>query len=229
MRNQSADTIENIVKIVDAMKDGVLKGNVVGSHHLSIRDQDILFTHSGIRPDFFKYLKIYDIENSIDIAAYINRKLTESIKACGDNNYQCQLDDEVFEAGKDRGGSHIGGPFWTDFSVISKAAENLRTPPDMIQVVGHSAAHCYDPRRLGMHPLPTEPGCEKGLIRVSNALAAVCVDGGMYMGARSFLEISPQGRFRAWERKYEDDDVDSMMSQTTPQWVVRDLTAEVCE
>jgi hypothetical protein len=51
----------------------------------------------------------------------------------------------------------------------------------------------------------------------------------MYMGARSFLEISPQGRFRAWERKYDEGDFDGMQSQTTPQWVMRDLTAEVCD
>ena len=51
----------------------------------------------------------------------------------------CSFADPLFEAGPDRGGSDIGGPFWTDFSVLTKAAEQREASfAQIVQVVGHS-------------------------------------------------------------------------------------------
>ena len=65
-------------------------------------------------------------------------------------------------------------------------------------VVGHSAANCYslDNWQFGTHPKLNENACSQGLIRAvaspSGNSAAICVDGGMYMGARSFLTIEDE-------------------------------------
>lgn len=66
-------------------------------------------------------------------------------------------------------------------------------------VVGHSAANCYsiDNWNFGTHPMREDNACSQGLIRTTTSpsgnSAAICVDGGMYMGARSFLMIDDVG------------------------------------
>jgi hypothetical protein len=50
-------------------------------------------------------------------------------------------------------------------------------------------AYCYDPRNPEVHPPETQAECSLGLIRPSTELRSVCVDGGMYAGAREYLEI----------------------------------------
>lgn len=87
------------------MKDGIRSGKVLGSYFHSINDQNILFTHSGLRPDFIKYLNLnYNLNQPHEYASYINGKLLERVNECGDS-YKCQFNDEVFQAGRDRGGS----------------------------------------------------------------------------------------------------------------------------
>lgn len=86
-------------------------------------------------------------------------------------------------------------------------------------VVGHTMAFCYDPRSPGKHPSDYVAECALGLIRPSTRLQSVCVDGGMYAGARAFLEITPQGRYISYERRGDP--------ATTP-WKARDLTREAC-
>jgi hypothetical protein len=61
----------------------------------------------------------------------------------------------------------------------------LRT--DMMQIVGHTASHCVD----------GEDDC----IRSTEHSSAICVDGGMYLGSRSYLEILPEGKILAHEKK----------------------------
>jgi hypothetical protein len=66
--------------------------------------------------------------------------------------------EELFEAGPERGGRHIGGPFWTDFKVLQKEYDQQHASSsgvsggsgtgvegdvamEMMQVVGHTAQH----------------------------------------------------------------------------------------
>jgi hypothetical protein len=60
-------------------------------------------------------------------------------------------------------------------------------------------------------------GCEKGLIRTTQGFASVCVDGGMYLGARTYLEISSSGDFYA----HEEDGA-------SEEWHTRNLIDGIC-
>ena len=85
-------------------------------------------------------------------------------------------------------------------------------------VVGHSVAECYRQHFGENEPALDSAGCGKGLIRKTPGFASVCVDGGMYLGARSYLEISSAGEFIA----HEEDGVSEI-------WQYRNLIDEVCK
>lgn len=81
-------------------------------------------------------------------------------------------------------------------------------------------AYCYNPSKPGVHPPIQQAECNLGLVRRSVNLVGVCVDGGMYLGARAYLEISDvDGHFRSYQRMGEAGKTD---------WAVHDFTAEVC-
>ncbi len=88
-----------------------------------------------------------------------------------------------------------------------------------VLVVGHTMAFCYQKRQPGIHPPDAQAECSLGLVRPTNDLSAVCVDGGMYLGARAYLEIGLDGHMRAYERRGEEHKV---------AWKVKDLTEETC-
>ena len=89
----------------------------------------------------------------------------------------------------------------------------------IIRVVGHTMAWCYYRRYPGIHPPLSQAECNLGLIRSSEDLSAICVDGGMYLGARAFLEITSYGNFIAYERRGP--------ANLTP-WIARNLTDIIC-
>ncbi len=90
-------------------------------------------------------------------------------------------------------------------------------------------AFCYDPRRIGVHPPSSQAECSDGLIRPTLGLQAVCVDGGMYAGARAFLEIDPNGYFIAHQLIAEKVGATVFFSgETQTKWVTRNLTLEMC-
>mmetsp|Transcript_25384 Transcript_25384/g.42311 ORF Transcript_25384/g.42311 Transcript_25384/m.42311 type:complete len:492 (-) Transcript_25384:70-1545(-) len=134
------------------------------------------------------------------IAEYINSILTNQIKIC--RQFPCsKFTNQVFDAGPDRGGTGIGGPLWVDFSTLEATAEQQLHPRHFLQVVGHTMAYCYDPRRPGVHPPILQAECSLGLVRATAGLYSVCVDGGMYLGGRTFLEIGGRdAHFRAYQR-----------------------------
>ena len=52
-----------------------------------------------------------------------------------------------------------------------------------------------------MHPPEDQAECSLGLVRASPHMLGVCVDGGMYLGARAYLEIDEaQGAFVSHQR-----------------------------
>lgn len=85
---------------------------------------------------------------------------------------------EVFAAGPERGGRSMGGPFWTDFSVVAAIAPGSAPALEAVtQVVGHSAADCDVADASACQPIRASP-------------FALAVDGAMYWGNRAFLEVT---------------------------------------
>ena len=80
-------------------------------------------------------------------------------------------------------------------------------------------AYCYDPRYPDVHPPDSQAECILGLTRATADLSAVCVDGGMYLGARTFLEIGTDNHFRAYERRGAEGKV---------PWKMTDFTKDLC-
>lgn len=87
--------------------------------------------------------------------------------------------------------------------------------PGVMQVVGHSMAHCYAYKheRTGTHPKSTDNQCGKGLIRhatsPSGDVNGICIDAGMYLGGRAYLTLESAGEygavtFAAHERGFAD-------------------------
>lgn len=82
-------------------------------------------------------------------------------------------------------------------------------------------AFCYDPRTPGVHPPDSVAECGHGLIRGTADLSSICVDGGMYAGARSFLEITPAGHLVSHELRPEE-------GSGAVVWRRRDLSERLC-
>jgi hypothetical protein len=135
----------------------------------------LLISHAGLRNEMIKYINHTDIDL---LSTYINNKLLEVIDKCKDDNIKCSFKHEVFLAGKERGGTNIGGLTWTDFSIfLSQQQESI---PIFHQIVGHS-----------IHDR----------IRTSNFLSVIDVDMGMqYSKRRGFLKINENAKFLAYEK-----------------------------
>lgn len=154
------------------------------------------------------------------ITAYTNSILLESVSSCRTFPCQTAFADELFEAGPDRGGKKLGGPLWTDFSTLERADEEGEGPMDFVQVVGHSMAGCYHPKYPGVTPPLGFRDCGRGLVRASRNMRTVCVDGGMYLGARAFLQIDSRGGRMTAHQRYGDE--------VTVPWETFDLTRATC-
>jgi hypothetical protein len=81
-------------------------------------------------------------------------------------------------------------------------------------------AWCYNPRSPGTHPPEEQAECSLGLVRPSSHLLGVCVDGGMYLGARAYLEIDEATGAFVGHQRFGD-------RENTP-WEQRDFSAEAC-
>ena len=97
----------------------------------------------------FREMTGVDVTNPEHLEDFVNRKVLQHADASvcnqpgkgevGRSFLHCTFHDKLFEAGPDRGGSDIGGPFWTDFTVLAKAAEQQESSfAQIIQVVGHT-------------------------------------------------------------------------------------------
>lgn len=231
-RNAKTDTRENVMAIVRMLVDDIMTGLVVGAYVHRISDVPVMFVHAGFSPAYYNHLQSTSTTRKDDkpllsspnptpeeLALYVNGVLNETTVGC--EHFPCYktYTDEVFGAGPDRGGTGVGGPLWTDFSILQQADELGTGPQDFVQVVGHSMAWCYSPQTPDQHPPMEAYECSHGLVRPSRNLRSVCVDGGMYLGARAFLEIEGSSGHFVSHQRFGDE--------TTP-WVVRDLTEEAC-
>ena len=190
-RNRLTDTPEKINDILADMKARVLKGAIKGAHHYLMGNQSVVFVHGGIREDMARYLlkhaqPPHDDHKpaAVTLVNTINKQLVDAVKKCEHHTLVCRLTSEVFEAGADRGGDRIGGPFWTDFTVLEKESQDRQQNQDgdfivtsFIQVVGHTA--------------------RKNLFRHTVDFTAMCIDAGLYQGSKFYFEITKEGHFVA--------------------------------
>ena len=218
MRHTKADTQERVLDIVRRMKNQINLGALVGAHVVEVNSVPLLFVHAGYRRS---YLDSSEIKNAHGLAGKFNSVLGDVIRSCSNRDWKkCPFDlyeGELFQAGPERGGSHLGGPLWTDFKVLEEDdIKNGRSssPFPFIQIVGHSAAYCDDGDDSNGFP---DMGHCPELIRATVDVEAVCVDGGMTYGTRSFLEIvKDSGALLAHEKEGLSD-----------AWKVRKLNSEL--
>ncbi len=135
-RNKKADTKAKVTKLVDDLKDSISSGTVRGSYHTQLHGEDILFVHAGFRRKMkAMILPKSGVENEAAfLANYVQTALRNEVQKClGSGTFCSSLKGEVFGAGPERGGRSVGGPFWTDYSVIH-SEESDRPSKSMIQV-----------------------------------------------------------------------------------------------
>ena len=231
-RNKKHDTQKRTLALIQLMKEELCGGVVKGSHALTIpaTGRDLLFVHAGLRPDMMTELLrkaamqgldtdpsgyTYTSQNisSSVVSSWINTETRDDACACLDIPSkdgmitQCPLNTPLYSAGSDRGGTGIGGVFWTDFRTLLALGHETKYRqaqpfPTFGQVVGHTA--------------------QPGSIRHTHGLSVICIDGGMQWGGRTYLEITPTGRFKAHEQVIVTD----LGAQVVGgEWMVRDLTA----
>lgn len=131
----------------------------------------LLFTHAGFRPAMLSRVGNIGKVTASALADFVDRSLLNAVE-------KGEFDADVFSAGPDRRGSGVGGPFWTDFSVLQQASS---LPKGIIQVVGHSAARCKATQNARCEP-----------VRARADLKAICVDAGLseaYASNRAYLDI----------------------------------------
>ena len=145
MRNREADTREKVFTIVEKLKGGIHDGSIVASHVERLQGVPVLFVHAGFRREMMQHIVSQHAlprATADSISDTLTRLLVEATKDCRDTGSSCRLSDMVFHAGPDRGGSGIGGPFWTDFKVIKEETgsgkgefyEHVTDDPDIMQV-----------------------------------------------------------------------------------------------
>jgi hypothetical protein len=234
---------------VKRMKAGILKGDIRGAFAHRVRGLPLLFVHAGLRPAMTSLI-IKSIEkstgatiqvNSTDshqrLVDYINNKVANVLALCPDtspanmtNLKRCKFGDWLFMAGPERGDrGNIGGPFWTDYSVLEGVDKDILAHDEVplkapltpfVQIVGHSI--------------------HRGKVKYSSLLGSICVDAGMYIGGRAFLEITPDARFISYEKglgqgqgQGQGQSVGTGTGTGTGtglhQWARRDISSEVCD
>jgi hypothetical protein len=110
-RHKVADTRTKISNFVKYTKDDILQKKVLGAYVHILNRIPILFVHAGYSQAFLYHLKktkAVDVINAKTIANYTNTMLQKSMQKC--RKFPCQMTEEVFEAGPDRGGKGVGGP-----------------------------------------------------------------------------------------------------------------------
>ena len=137
MRNKNADTKEKVAKLVGSLKDSISSGIVRAGYHRTVHGEELLFIHAGYRKKM-KSRVLKDKISTASEAAYLvnfadNALQSEVRKCLGQGTFCPEFKNELFGAGPERGGKAIGGPFWTDYSVIH-SEETEQASDSMIQV-----------------------------------------------------------------------------------------------
>lgn len=222
-------------RLVSNWTDEVLAGHVRGAWATG----PILFVHAGLRPAMLDRLMLRGFDGELGftslpnatlasrVADRISVALAAAVGKCARSNettatarrHCLTLSDrnELFSAGPDRRGRGLGGPFWTDWSVLRRAAPTTSWmasksefdqwiwPParvtrgtDAISLLEPSESNTFiqivghTPARCNArHDERCEP------IRARSDLAAVVADAGIsehYGGNRAYVTILPEMR-----------------------------------
>jgi hypothetical protein len=111
-RHKVADTRQRVEASIRLIVEDILSGKMVAAKVIRHRNNiPIMFVHAGFNNNFLNYLynTVLEDHSPESIAQYTNRILRDTTARCP--HFPCnQFNDEVFEAGPDRGGSGIGGP-----------------------------------------------------------------------------------------------------------------------
>jgi hypothetical protein len=180
-----------------------------------------MFVHAGFRKDMIRFMKQrYSIEGTPQqLSSVINQAMRDVITSQV-HAITVALPrgkgEEIFEAGPERGGRNIGGPFWTDFKVLQKefsssssSSSSSSLPEEMMQVVGHTAS--------------------VGSFRGTDDMSAICIDAAMYAGSTStFLEIGYDKHFRLNRWKGSGVASDSVDVDGGGSWHESDVTSSKC-
>lgn len=203
-RNKATDTRAKCRSITQKLRDGIINESIQASYVRRMGDVPVLFVHAGYRKQMVEHMKKkYSISGTAEELSSVTNQILRSTVASQAKAATVVLPtgEEIFEAGPERRGSHIGGPFWTDFKVLQGEADPSVPPQHaMIQVVGHTA--------------------KPGSFRYVQGLHAICIDTGMYTGTSSFLEIGYDMHFRLY--KWNENLVEN------GGWQINDVTKQSC-
>jgi hypothetical protein len=146
-----ADTKEKRLAIVNSLKHGIQESKIVGSYFTTINQIPVMFIHAGFRPQMIEYItdKFQVSSTPRELSSFVNGHVKSAIQHCMKSGVSCNLNTEIFGAGSERGGRNIGGPFWTDYRVLAKAAAEPNFLPNMIQV--RSTTPQFSPSCLSMN------------------------------------------------------------------------------
>jgi len=207
-KNPVTDTPAVVDQLSKLIRADVLASRVQAAlSYVSFKGVELFFSHAGLRPQMLNMLmaRIRAAEG-LDasavrpphIAEFLNNKLVADIRACASSTARCRLQDAIYSAGKERGGIGIGGPFWTDWSILEQVAQEDPQPFAWTQIVGHT------------------PVVSK--IRFAKGLSAICVDVGIYLGGAGWLEHHTSGHFVSTVNS----------PKGTSRWMRQDITNEMC-
>jgi hypothetical protein len=222
-------------RLVTNWTDEVLSGRVRGAWATG----PILFVHAGLRPAMLDRLMLRGFDGAVGftslpnatlasrVADRISVALAAAVAKCAPANettvptrrscLSLSDRDELFSAGPDRRGRGLGGPFWTDWSVLRRAEptsswvasskdeaerDQWIWPPARVKQ-GADDASVLEPSEtntfiqiVGHTPArcnaQDDKRCEP--IRARSDLAAVVADAGIsehYGGNRAYVTISP--------------------------------------
>lgn len=91
----------------------VLSGLIQAAYTHTIHNNTLLFSHSGFRTKFLEYMKsTHTITSATEISTFVNKQTIRRVTLCQEGKASrtkgvhkgCDFQEEVFQAGADRGG-----------------------------------------------------------------------------------------------------------------------------
>lgn len=184
-RNKKTDSLEKCKAITNKLRQGISNESIIGSYVRDMEGVPLMFVHAGFRKEMIDFMKKkYSITGTANELSYYTNKVLKDVIVKQSEASVISLprgpDDELFEAGPERGGRRIGGPYWTDFRVLQQEglSGHSEAPFSMMQIVGHTA--------------------KRGSFRGSEGMSALCIDTAMYTGMSTYLEIGYDKHFRIY-------------------------------
>lgn len=134
-RNKKSDTKMVVSQIIEELKSSIIEGTVKAAHSITLHGVDLMFVHAGYRKKFVERVlpKNFKGNEAEALVKHANDVLHKEVVKCAQSDsIYCRIVGETFDAGPERGGRSIGGPFWTDYSVVYE--EQNSNPSPYIQV-----------------------------------------------------------------------------------------------